>query len=563
MITLPSMALVRRELVRSLRLIRVFLVVLAAVLVLSIVVLENYPNSLTFARAARASQEILSIAILMIATGVCLLIPGYASTAILAEREERTYELLKLTMIRPFGIVFGKLLNAVGFFGVLVLACAPVVASVSFLVGIELRGLGVALAVMLVSATAFAAIGIACSTLTRHVLAAVILSYLFSLLFFGGIVLLLMFLAILNGRGGPPPDWLLRVFFVTCPMATLAQLVMERFVWSLFIESLLYEAAVAALCLLFSSWRLRQLDTVRVSTSDTGAGPQAASRPPRTYAPIRDGDNPIYLCERRWGGLSGPRGRFAGFLAILGVLFLSQGGASILAVVYEEEEVGLYGFFLFVIVVFGVACPALCANAVTKEYARGNMDMLRMTLLGPWRIMVGKWLAGFRTFVFYMIAAVAVSLMAWPFALMQREGPYALVTMYGTLFVSGMLSVSLGLLASLLAKRTMVAVMGAYLLCGLAYGLLFIILMLGSEVFDLHLSERSFLMKLVIFLCPPVAYVWNMSEVCDGYGAAGHFFSWCITSPYWWMNVLFHVFLSLAILQGTVSLFSIRRMRER
>jgi ABC-type transport system involved in multi-copper enzyme maturation permease subunit len=65
---------------------------------------------------------------------VALVVPGLVGPAVSGERERQTLDLLLVTPLRPARIVVGKLLAALAFVALLVLACVPLF-SVSFLLG--------------------------------------------------------------------------------------------------------------------------------------------------------------------------------------------------------------------------------------------------------------------------------------------------------------------------------------------------------------------------------------------------------------------------------------------
>jgi len=65
---------------------------------------------------------------------IALAIPAYASTAIAGERQHRTYDLLRITILKPWEIVWGKFLAILSYIVIFLLAFLPLVA-ICFLYG--------------------------------------------------------------------------------------------------------------------------------------------------------------------------------------------------------------------------------------------------------------------------------------------------------------------------------------------------------------------------------------------------------------------------------------------
>ena len=66
-----------------------------------------------------------------------LIVPALAGASVVSEKENDTFELLAVTHIHPSSFLLGKRLNVVGYYLLMLLALFPLVAVVSFLVGLE------------------------------------------------------------------------------------------------------------------------------------------------------------------------------------------------------------------------------------------------------------------------------------------------------------------------------------------------------------------------------------------------------------------------------------------
>jgi len=108
---------------------------------------------------------------------VLFVAPGYAAAQISGERERGTLRLLQATLLRPIGIVIGKLGASIAWLVLLVLAAVPFGAAAFFLGGVTAADLLRAVATILVVAVGVAAIGIGISSYCQRTSAAVVLTY--------------------------------------------------------------------------------------------------------------------------------------------------------------------------------------------------------------------------------------------------------------------------------------------------------------------------------------------------------------------------------------------------
>jgi ABC-2 type transport system permease protein len=111
--------------------------------------------------------------------------PALTAGAISSERERQTIDLLFVTRIRPFSIIWGKLLASMSFVVLLLLLSVPIFSLVFLFGGIEVDQVLYTFLVILVAALTMGVIGIAFSTWLRRSLAATVAAYVtaFVLLF--------------------------------------------------------------------------------------------------------------------------------------------------------------------------------------------------------------------------------------------------------------------------------------------------------------------------------------------------------------------------------------------
>jgi ABC-type transport system involved in multi-copper enzyme maturation permease subunit len=118
--------------------------------------------------------------------------PSFTAGAISGERERKTYELLRTTLLPARKLVSGKLTAALAYTVLLILAAVPLESMAFVLGGVVVEELVLAVVVLLVTAFAFSSIGVFFSSLTRSTRVATTLTYVTTLLTTIGIPVLLV-----------------------------------------------------------------------------------------------------------------------------------------------------------------------------------------------------------------------------------------------------------------------------------------------------------------------------------------------------------------------------------
>ena len=108
---------------------------------------------------------------------VAFLAPAFTTGAISLEREKATLDLLITTPLRPGAIVVGKLLSALAFVVLMILAGIPVSALVLMYGGVLVEDIVRVQVVLLVSAIGFGVIGLFCSALIKRTQSATVIAY--------------------------------------------------------------------------------------------------------------------------------------------------------------------------------------------------------------------------------------------------------------------------------------------------------------------------------------------------------------------------------------------------
>ncbi|NIA15896.1 MAG: hypothetical protein GWP08_17670 [Nitrospiraceae bacterium] len=254
--------------------------------------------------------------------------------------------------------------------------------------------------------------------------------------------------------------------------------------------------------------------------------------------PIEDRRNPMMVRELRWGLATRATFLLRVFFGSFIVWFFSS-----VPVAFERNQEGAEWWFMVQMVVMVVVAPAFVSTAMTKEYEQGNIDMLRMTLLRPREIILGKVASGFFVVSPLIFASVLACI---SFAVMLAFDLSLFVPGYTTLLLCAFLSVSFGLLASMLTKRSIVALVLSYLLN--------ILVFFGPVVlrfiFDVPILKEAGGVSLMSVDSPIAVFVQLAAE----------------RSPERWLawiaNVLLYSAVGVGVLWWSIRRFESRRLRD-
>jgi ABC-type transport system involved in multi-copper enzyme maturation permease subunit len=123
-----------------------------------------------------ASNVFTALALVQLAL-VCLVAPGLAAGAVSGERERQTLDVLLVSCVPTFGIVWGKLVASVAFVLLLILSALPLFATVFLFGGVDGQQFVEAQLLTVTTAVAVAALSLFLSTLFRRTLPATVVAY--------------------------------------------------------------------------------------------------------------------------------------------------------------------------------------------------------------------------------------------------------------------------------------------------------------------------------------------------------------------------------------------------
>ena len=134
-------------------------------------------NSFNGAQAANYGQVLFLWLILFQMVLLAFITPALTSGAVSSERERQTIDLLFVTKLPAFSILWGKLLASMSFVILLLLLSVPIFSLVFLFGGIELDQVLIAFLVTAVTALMLGIIGLACSTAFKRTLPATVSAY--------------------------------------------------------------------------------------------------------------------------------------------------------------------------------------------------------------------------------------------------------------------------------------------------------------------------------------------------------------------------------------------------
>ncbi len=163
-----------------------------------------------FGGSFSASAEIgrgMFLAIITLLTIVTLILaPASTAGAISLEREKQTLDLLVTTPISSLAIVLGKLLSALTWIFLLLLASIPIVSLVFTFGGVAPEDVVRAYLVLFVTAICYGAMGLFISALVKRTQAATIINLVLVIALTAGTTFIFVFWVVMTGNSGVFPD---------------------------------------------------------------------------------------------------------------------------------------------------------------------------------------------------------------------------------------------------------------------------------------------------------------------------------------------------------------------
>ncbi len=483
----PALALIRRELLQTLRLHRLVVALLVLVGIgVAVALLQTINAPEALGQGGNTSQVRLQQTNLLLQAAILLIVPGLAGASIASEREQGALELLSVSLIRPSGIVLGKLVNALGVVLCFAAAVAPILAATFFQAGLdpaEFIGVGLSLGA---TTFALAGAGLAFSAGSRSTVAALITSYgmaafVYGLPFFFFAMFLDAFESVLFFQFdfSALRDGLSTVGTLLSPVGAYVSLYGAPRTADYQALHIALLSGVGAGGLAAAAWRVRRplpprkLDTTKPIDDPTllarrrQSWPYYLLDPQRRKPNVPDGLNPVLFREFYWGVLgNASRAVRLYFLSLMLFLIMTSGLLAWLALnfVTSAPESVIAGGLALQSALLCLIGPGLLANALAQERSTGNWDNLRATLITSDHLILGKLVAGWLNLapLFFGFCTSCLLLLfilpAWNVSVLP------LLYGMGTALVLTLLTINLGLVASFLTRHAATAVVLSYAL---------------------------------------------------------------------------------------------------
>lgn len=160
----------------------------------------------SFSAAAEIGRGMFLAIITLLTIVTLILAPASTAGAISLEREKQTLDLLVTTPISSLAIVLGKLLSALTWIFLLLLASIPIVSLVFTFGGVAPEDVVRAYLVLFVTAICYGAMGLFISALVKRTQAATIINLVLVIALTAGTTFIFVFWVIMAGNNGVFPD---------------------------------------------------------------------------------------------------------------------------------------------------------------------------------------------------------------------------------------------------------------------------------------------------------------------------------------------------------------------
>lgn len=504
----PVFALIRRELIAQLRRGKTLLMLMLLLCPLMAFCLLIWPGRHTgWSEIGMISRGYVSLVFGFMFAGAALFMPGIAATSIVLEREQRTWDMLYLSGLTPWGIVLGKFLSVVGLYIMMMIAAMPVLYSVMFMVGVDMTQILLALYIVMLTLMTCAALGMLSSAYCRTTTRAISRGYSFMLLnmglayMFGALLYGLLSLLVINDT----VENVIEATFVNAvgeyssafmTVTMMYRVLMDGYVPGMLTVDLvvvhtLVQLTVTVVSLVLVRRRISRPERPQVVKKRAGRSAVTAGgiALPPGFKPVPDRMNPVLFREIHWGLALNRRSYITYFALMVAV-------AGILGFLNVEVDFPIPEALMTVVylnlMLMSLMVTSNMAGAFTKEDDLKNHDMLKMTLVTPRQVVHGKIRGGLRIvnrLCLSSFVVCAVFLIPGVFdhniyGSTYGESVCAYFVGHWMIWICGVFCVVLAAIGSILSKRTTTGIMASYsFVLMLYFGLaVFVQMMYGAWV---------------------------------------------------------------------------------
>jgi ABC-type transport system involved in multi-copper enzyme maturation permease subunit len=436
--------------------------------------LDQHPGKMAGGELA-AARELAQLATIFFGsmvmfqfTAVIVLTPAYAASAITEEKERKTLDYLLVTQFSAAEIILGKVASRVVNLSFLLLTGLPVIALLQLLGGIDPQILTISFAATMLLVLSLTCLGVLCSVYARRTVRAIVVTYLWLLIYFVGLPVIEAWLTEIFGNNGlyglifqpimefiniGNPFYSFERIFQSAPGEPIASQLARALA-----PFAIFHLTLAIACLTWAILRLRIVAALDVARATNDA--RVKRKPRRVW------NRPILWKELytkssfRWHPaiklLVIALMIFITLAPVMTILWHQRAGALPKSVKELAEAFNAYvrslGTFVACALLTFIALKA--ASAITLEREKRTLESLRSTPLSHREILFGKWL-GSIAHVRYGLVWLGV---IWAIGIWGGGMQLLAILALGTaLFVFASFVASTGVLASVLARTSMQA----------------------------------------------------------------------------------------------------------
>ncbi len=439
----PWLALVRRDLLRNLRTGRAFLVLCVFVGAGLVSLVITLPSDLDVLGVVALRSALIFQGLMAVFLGLgWVLLPGISALSVSDEFESNTYESLWLTLISAPGLFFGKMITSIGLYALISVAALPLLVVPVMYLRVDVWVFLLGTAAILLNALFCTVVGMQAGMIFRRNNRALLAAY-------AGLVLVPLVGALLSVI-------VLPALLIIVPLFLLGGIAF-------------FEVAPPTP----APEPQRRISSPTELATRRARFPFYLFDPLREHPPIRDDRNPMIVKEMRAGLMNTPTRAIRVFYGLL--LFLSLVGVSVAYPMVSPSPLRYAERFAIFVWVESIALlflvPPVTTGSFARERAEGNMDALRMTLLRPREIIMGKLLGPLYALLPFVGAIVLAGLPA-AFVAGKEGGPVLpllaghltlLVSVWFTAALSFRLSVSRLSSAQTLVLSYVLSILGLFI----------------------------------------------------------------------------------------------------
>jgi ABC-type transport system involved in multi-copper enzyme maturation permease subunit len=376
---------------------------------------------------------------------VALMAPTFAAGSITGEKEQKTYEMLLASPLRPGTILVGKLLSSLSYLVILIVSSLPLMILCYLLGGLLLSEITRAYLVLILAAGTFGLLSVACSSFFRRTSSALVVSYL--------VILPLA---------------------VACVVLTRTEYVEARDFVSIAVLPPWCLATWTVLGIVVNGRLLRPPDVGSEGKDvvdeeeemkyaigvviDRELFPDKLFAPAKRHDLMPDGTNPVLDKELRSEIFS--QGTLMLRVVIQVSMLLSIPLMAFL--LFLRSDMAAY-YVAYVLTFNLLVGPVFSAGSITQERERQTLSLLLTTLLRPGKIVMAKLLAALRVSTVLTFLLTEQILLAYVLLPELRGRFWTLIVFLLIIAITCLATSSIGLLCSSLARRTSVAMVLTYM----------------------------------------------------------------------------------------------------